>query len=146
MTPREFYNRYSIFAKESEAKTKVPHLFTLAQAALESGWGEKTAGANNFFGIKDTDGINGNETLVMTTEYNKKTGWQKIKQYFRKYKTAEESFTDHGLFLVKNKRYAGAFHFSDPFTFARKVAEAGYATDPHYYEKIASVIKMLQRV
>jgi flagellum-specific peptidoglycan hydrolase FlgJ len=143
MTPREYYNTYIVFAKESERKTKVPALFTLAQAALESGWGAKVKG-NNFFGIKDTDGVNGNEVEFLTTEYNKRTGvWIKIKQYFRKYKTAADCFTDHGAFLVNNKRYAKAFYFRDPVLFAREVAKAGYATDPNYYDKIVAIIKTL---
>jgi|ERR1051326_8399040 flagellar protein FlgJ len=146
MTPRQFYNAYSIFAKESQAQTGVPYLFTLAQAALESAYGSRTAGPNNFFGIKDTDGVNGNETLVLTTEYNRRTGlWTKIKQYFRKYKTPADSFTDHGKFLRNNKRYAKAFRFqNDPYSFAWEVAQAGYATDPKYYQKIVGVMKRLQ--
>lgn len=145
MTPTQFYNTYIPFAKESEIKTKVPALFTLAQAALESGWGAKVKG-NNFFGIKDSDGINGNEIEFLTTEYNKKTGlWVKIKQYFRKYDRPADSFIDHGNFLKKNKRYAKAFYFTnDPYLFAREVAKAGYATDPHYFEKIASIIGLLE--
>lgn len=143
MTPKEFYRTYSRFAKESELKTKVPYLFTLAQAALESGWGGKVKG-NNFFGIKDTDGINGNEQEFLTTEFNKGK-WIKIKQWFRKYKTPEESFTDQGKFLRTNKRYRNAFSFTDPFLFSREVAKAGYATDPKYYEKIATILRILQR-
>jgi flagellar protein FlgJ len=42
----------------------------LVRAAIESGWGEK-APQNNFFGIKDFDGVNGNEFLLTTTEFHK---------------------------------------------------------------------------
>ncbi len=144
MTPKQFFSTYYHFAKESELKTGVPALFTLAQAALESGFGKHVKG-NNFFGIKDTDGVNGNEIEFLTTEYNRRTGkWIKIKQYFRRYQTPAASFTDQGNFLRKYKRYAGAFRFTDPYLFAREVAKAGYATDPRYYQKLASIIKLLQ--
>ena len=51
MTKKEFIQTYKPFALESERKTGISHLFTLAQAALESSWGERGVG-NNFFGIK----------------------------------------------------------------------------------------------
>jgi len=38
MTPKEFINKYKPFALETERKTGISHLFTLAQAALETGW------------------------------------------------------------------------------------------------------------
>ena len=51
MTPKDFVKKYKPFALESEKKTGISHLFTLAQAALESRWGERAEGYN-FFGIK----------------------------------------------------------------------------------------------
>ena len=49
MTPKEFIKQYKPFSLQTERKTGISHLFTLAQAALESGWGERGVG-NNFFG------------------------------------------------------------------------------------------------
>jgi flagellum-specific peptidoglycan hydrolase FlgJ len=68
MSPKEFTLKYYKSAMDSEAKTRVPHLVILAQAALESGWGNVAPG-NMFFGKKDSDGLNGNEQLLLTTEY-----------------------------------------------------------------------------
>ena len=68
MTPKEFNKAYLDDALECEKTTGINHIATLTQAALESGWG-KYAPGNMFFGIKDTDGINGNEQLITTTEY-----------------------------------------------------------------------------
>lgn len=146
MTPKEFYRAYYKFAVESELKTKVPALFTMAQAALESGWGARAKG-NNLFGIKDTDGINGNEQSFMTTEYNKKKGvYVKLKQWFRLYRTPAESFIDHGKFLLTQPRYHKAFFFvTDVYAFAREIAAAGYATDLQYYNKIVGVIQSVER-
>ncbi|MFC2441452.1 MAG: glucosaminidase domain-containing protein, partial [Capnocytophaga ochracea] len=68
MTPKEFIKQYKPFALETERKTGISHLFILAQAALESGWGKNVTG-NMFFGVKA-----GKETpaskkqLVRTTE------------------------------------------------------------------------------
>src|SRR5688572_25573652 len=114
MKPAEFVSTYLPFARETETKTGISAIAILAQAALESAWG-KVAPGNMFFGIKDTDGINGNEQLLITTEYSRRADLKlpeiisvipvlrngqkwfryKVKDYFRKYNTPEESFTHH---------------------------------------------------
>jgi flagellum-specific peptidoglycan hydrolase FlgJ len=162
MTPNEFVKAYFGFAKKSQQRTRVPAVFTLAQAALESGWGASVKG-NNFFGIKDTDGVNGNEQLLVTTEYHTtpnvkypkilaitkllpKRFRYKVMDYFRKYDSPEGSFVDHGNFLVRNGRYAKAFNYiNDAEAFGREVARAGYATSPDYESTIVKMIAMIRR-
>lgn len=143
MDVKTFVNTFAPYAVASEKKTGVPAVFSLAQSALETGWGGRVAG-NNMFGIKDTqEGVPG--VYVWTTEYNRTTGlWQRIKQLFRKYASPEESFTDHGNFLKNNPRYRAAFNVSRyPDLFAQLVAKAGYATDPDYAEKIIAIIRLI---
>lgn len=158
---KSFIDSYLKFAVESEKQTGVPALFVLAQSALESGWGQHVKG-NAMFGIKDTDGVNGNEQLLTTTEYHnspnfkypvilsvteviKGKRWKyKIKDWFRKYPTPMESFKDHGLFLRKNKRYAKAFLTKTPEDFAKEVCRAGYATDPNYEKSILSIMNTIK--
>ena len=166
MTKKEFVKAYYPFAKQTQDKTGIPALAILAQAAVESAWG-KVAPGNMFFGVKDTDGVNGNEQLLTTTEYSKSANakfpriisvkpvirngskWFKytIKDYFRKYNTPEESFTDHANFFLKNKRYAKAVLLRDnPYQFIEAVAKAGYATDPNYSNLIKSIAKDLEKL
>lgn len=161
MTPKQFVSAYLPFAKETEKKTGISAIAILTQAALESAWG-KVAPGNMFFGIKDTDGINGNEQLLTTTEYTRsaknpmpvaisstpiiKNGVKmfkhKGKDYFRKYKTPAESFEDHTKFFFKNPRYAKALQVkSDYNRFFEEIAKAGYATAPDY----ASVLKQIAK-
>jgi flagellar protein FlgJ len=71
MKPKDFVNTFLQFAVETERKTGINAYFTLAQAAIESGWGDMAPG-NAFFGVKDTDGVNGNEQLLTTTEYSRR--------------------------------------------------------------------------
>jgi flagellum-specific peptidoglycan hydrolase FlgJ len=166
MTPREFTKAYWAEAvKASKTATGVPALATLAQAAWESGWGRFAIG-NMFFGVKDTDGLNGNEQLLTTTEYHSTPNVEypvvisitpvmlagnrrfkyKVKDYFRKYNTPSESFADHGRFLHKNPRYKTALKFkADPYKFIDEVAKAGYATDPNYAANIKSVMRMIEK-
>lgn len=164
MTTRDFVKKYYGFALQTQDKTGISATFILAQAALESGWGKHAPG-NMFFGVKDTDGVNGNEQLLTTTEYLKtdkakfpvvlsiekvlRNGVQwfkyRVKDYFRKYSTPEASFTDHAMFFIRNRRYSKALQFRDnPYRFAQEVAKAGYATDPNYSNKLSQVIAMIE--
>lgn len=164
MRPSEFVKAYYPYAKETERKTGISAKVILAQAALESGWG-KAAPGNMFFGVKDTDGINGNEQLIITTEYSRRADlkfpviisitpvvrngqkWFKyiVKDYFRKYHTPEECFTDHANFFFKNKRYSQALAVKhDPYKFAGAIAAAGYATDPNYASTLKQLVKMVE--
>ena len=69
-----------------------------------------------------------------------------VKDWFRKYDSPEESFTDHANLFLKNKRYAKALLVrSDPYKFAEEVAQAGYATEPTYAERLKGVIDTIKR-
>nr|DAQ75463.1 MAG TPA: Muramidase (flagellum-specific) [Caudoviricetes sp.] len=169
MTKKEFIQTYKPFALESERKTGISHLFTLAQAALESAWGERGVG-NNFFGIKVPKKFvsstpNQKKQLLLTTEVlssptpnpqqfpkiisiSKRTDGKwlyRVQDWFRKYDTPEECFTDHAQFFFINKRYAKALEVkADPYKFAEEVAKAGYATAPNYATILKDVIKTIE--
>ena len=162
MTAKEFIQTYKPFALESERKTGISHLFILAQAALESAWGERTFG-NMLFGIKARPETSADKKqLLRTTEVllNANAVFPKIisikkradgkytytvLDWFRKYETQEECFTDHAQFFFKNKRYAKALLVkSDPYKFAEEVAKAGYATAPNYADSLKKLIKTIE--
>ena len=125
MQKLDFIKKYIGFARESEAATGMNYLVSLTQGALESAWGESAPG-NNFFGEKDSDGVNGNEQLLLTTEYSsskslrfpviisiawdsaKKLYKYRVKDYFRKYPTAKDGFIAHAYFFKNRTRYAKA--------------------------------------
>lgn len=161
MTPEEFVKTYYPFAKESEQTTGISAIAQLAQGAGESGWGQKVKG-NSIFGIKDTDGLNGNEILIRTTEYSTKNNLKfpvihsiksvtmngvkmfkyDVEDYFRKFDTPKDSFVDHCQFFLKNPRYAKALTVKhDPIAFLVEVGKAGYATAPNYGEFMTSMVK-----
>jgi hypothetical protein len=61
---------------------------------------------------------------------------------FRAYRSAADSFRDHGLFLRSNSRYAPAFRVAhDANAFARALQAAGYATDPEYANKLIATMR-----
>lgn len=157
MTPEEFVKTYLPEAKKEEKRSGFHYLIPLTQAALESGWGSKAIG-NNFFGIKDTDGVNGNEQLITTTEYLStdkvkfpailkivKAGNKfkyTVKDWFRKYPSAAMGFADHTDFFLKNPRYKKAVAVKDnPSKFFEEIAKAGYATAPDYANQLNQVMK-----
>lgn len=164
MKPKEFKNKFMPYALQTQQKTGIDAYAILAQSAVESGWGEKAPG-NMMFGVKDTDGINGNEQLITTTEYLKTANakfpsiisivWQPakklykyiVKDWFRKYPSPEVSFTDHANFFFNNKRYAEALRVKhDAKLFIRAIAKAGYASDPNYANVLCNVVDLLKRV
>jgi len=159
---KAFVDKFYHFALQTQEKTGISAVAILAQAAVESAWG-KSAPGHMFFGVKDTDGINGNEQLLTTTEYlatNKakfpqviSVTWDKtkklykyvVKDYFRKYTTPEACFTDHAQFFFKNKRYAAALLVKgNPDLFIDAIAKAGYATAPDYAKTLKSVARMIE--
>ncbi len=164
MTPKDFVRNYLPFARTAEAHSGISGIFILAQAAIESSWG-RVAPLNNFFGIKDSDGLNGNEQLLVTTEYSRRMDLKfpeiisvtpvlmhglkyfkyKVKDYFRKYDSAAECFEDHAGFFFKNARYRLALKVKhDPEQFAQMVAKVGYAADPAYSNTLLKVISMIR--
>lgn len=162
MKPIDFIEAYLPFAKETEAKSGINAIVILAQAALESGWGERAPG-NMFFGVKASkDTPNEKKQLVTTTEYSKRNDLKfpeiisvtkqdnglykyKVRDWFRKYDTPEECFTEHCQFFFDNPRYAQALDVRyDAVSFAEEIAKAGYATDPNYAETLKAVIKSIQ--
>ncbi len=165
MTVSDFVKAFYPHAKKVENKTGISAIAILAQAALESGWG-KYAPGNMFFGVKDTDGINGNEQLITTTEYHSRADVKypiiisitptvkngrklfkyTVKDYFRKYASPEDCFKDHAQFFIKNKRYAKALLVkNDPLKFIDEVAKAGYATAPDYAIILKSVANKITK-
>ena len=164
MTPKEFITKFLPFALETERKMGISALFILAQSALETGWGQHAPG-NMMFGVKATVSTPPEKRqLVQTTEIlatdkakypviikieKRPDGKYKytVKDWFRKYDSPEESFTDHARLLLTNKRYAKALQVkSDPYKFAEEVAKAGYATEPTYAERLKKVIRTIERI
>lgn len=170
MTPKEFITKFLPYVQETERKTGISALFILAQAGLESAWGKSPIG-NNFFGIKVPKSLVSStpkekKQLLRTTEVlatpNEKSQFPEVisitkrtdgkylyivRDWFMKYDTPEECFTDHANFFFRNKRYAKALLVkSDPYKFAEEVAKAGYATAPNYAESLKKLIKEIEKI
>jgi flagellar protein FlgJ len=118
----------------------------VAQAALETGWGNRLirddAGisGNNLFGIKADSRWTGERVSVATLEYE--DGLPKPQRAnFRAYPDLAAGFEDYVRFLSENPRYREALrNGADAGAYADQLQSSGYATDPRYAEKIRSII------
>lgn len=142
MNPSEFIMRLTDAAVESRRKSGVPASITIAQAALESAWGESglAKAGNNLFGIK-ADSLWCGQTLTMNTKEFIKGQWMVVPALWRKYPSWQASIDDHAAFLKRNPRYKACFACTSAPAFARALAQAGYATDPAYADKVIGLMK-----
>jgi len=145
VNPSEFIMRLTNPAVESHRMTGVLASITIAQAALESGWGESglTRAANNLFGIKADSRWRG-ETLALNTREFIKGQWKVVPAKWRKYPSWQASIDDHAAFLKQNPRYKACFLCTTASAFAQALAQAGYATDPDYANKLIALVNRHQ--
>jgi flagellum-specific peptidoglycan hydrolase FlgJ/tRNA A-37 threonylcarbamoyl transferase component Bud32 len=139
-TPNDFFLNNLEAAVQEQNRSGVPAEVTLAQAALESGYGKSglAKSANNFFGIKGK-GPAGSVNMRTGEEVNGRHIY--IMADFRKYNNSSEGFKDHSDFLTKNQRYKEAFKTKDPIEFAKRIAAAGYATEHDYASQLEAIIR-----
>ncbi|MFV8836112.1 flagellar assembly peptidoglycan hydrolase FlgJ [Aquisalimonas sp.] len=131
--------------KAAEALDADPRAL-VAQAALETGWGQHVIrdgdgdSVNNLFGIKADQRWDGDSVSVPTLEFRGGVPEREVAS-FRAYDSLEESFQDYVEFLQSNPRYSDALeHSHDPETWVEELQRAGYATDPDYAEKIRGIM------
>lgn len=143
---RAFVERLLPEAQAASSETGIPARFLLGHAALETGWGRsEIRGADgtpshNLFGIKAGGDWQGSTVKTLTTEYVDGMARRKIDTY-RAYGSYQEAFRDYASLLNSRSRYAEVLkNTHDAHAYARELQEAGYATDPHYADKLASVI------
>lgn len=149
-----------------ERETGLPAAVTIAQAALETGWGRTPflhrveaqqalirrergkgeyttlpdgAPSYNLFGIKrHRSGL----PFVVCWDYQMVGGRMAlVPDRFRRYPSYAESMADRNRFLHTNPRYAQALKTQDPFLFATRLQEAGYAEDPEYADKLHAIMR-----
>lgn len=136
MEPKAFIAKIAPFAVEDYQSSNVLPSLTIAQAILESNWGESglTRSSNNLFGIKGKGG-----GLWSTREFLKGQ-WVTVKTEFAGYKNWGESINAHSALLQK-KRYAQVLTAKNYTEAVQRVYVAGYATDPKYPSKLQQIIE-----
>ena len=151
-----FINKMGPLARANYKRTGILASVTMAQAILESGWGQSTLAenGNNLFGMKISlsgnnwsgsawDGVN--YYAKRTYEYGSR-GRYSITAKFRKYSCAEDSIEDHSAYLLgaKNgsrKRYAGLTKTKSYKKQLQIIKKGGYATSGSYVNDLCRVIR-----
>jgi flagellar protein FlgJ len=139
MSPAEFIDNILPGARVCQRTAGIPVSFTIAQAALESGWGSRVRG-NNLFGIKADASWKGPTVDVQTHEV---VNGQRVAvtDKFRAYNSWADCLQDRAQFFFRNPRYAKCFRETTGPGWAHAVAAAGYATDPTYADKLIAIIR-----
>ncbi|GAD15599.1 mannosyl-glycoprotein endo-beta-N-acetylglucosamidase [Lentilactobacillus otakiensis DSM 19908 = JCM 15040] len=146
-TASSFISKYKSDVTKASTKYNLYGSVMMAQAGLESGWGQSqlTTEANNFFGIKGA--YNGASVSMPTTEYNSNGQMINTTANFKKYPSAYASFADNGSTLRNgtswnSKYYSGSWkENAATYEDAANALTGKYATAPNYGQSLITVIQ-----
>lgn len=122
MTKQDFVNKFYPAAKAAGAEFNINPVVVLAQAAIESGWGESNlASYNNYFGITAYGRIN-------NYWHGGKIQLADGGLTFRRYDTMENSFMDYCRLIRGSYRTSADLSFH-PAAFAKSIAYSKYISE-----------------
>jgi hypothetical protein len=109
------------------------HSPIIAQAILESGWGESTLASNyhNYFGLKCGSSWTGKSVNMETQEEYTEGTLTTIKDNFRVFDSMEEGIKGYFEF-IQYSRYANLKGITDPKEYLETIKADGYATSSTY--------------
>ena len=134
----EFFEKYAAAAIEEQKRYGIPASVTLAQMAVESGYGESSLARqdNNYFGIKASD---------KWIKAGKPWSYHHDDHYNDKFCTFAsplDSLEYHSKVLMADRYKACLQYASDDHThWIEGIKKGGYATDPRYVATIEGVIR-----
>lgn len=145
-SPEEFVAELWPLAQKAADRLGIDPRGIVAQAALETGWGEKLmrdnqgVSGNNLFGVKVGSDWEGEHLSVTSLEHEDGTFVPRRSQ-FRAYPNLEAGIEGFADFLRNSNLYTDALRRgSDPHAYAEELQAAGYATDPQYHDKISRIL------
>jgi flagellar protein FlgJ len=144
--PADFVRAALPHAERAARLLGVSPLALVAQAALESGWGERMprradgTSSFNVFGIKAGGAWAGGRAAARTIEFE--AGVPALRtEDFRAYADLGAAFDDYARLIGTDPRYADARRAAaDPGRYLSALQAAGYATDPGYADKVGRVL------
>lgn len=133
---QRFIQQMTPLALEASRRTGVDPRIIIAQAAVESNYGQSAPG-QNYFGIKAPSGSGQN---LMTNEF---IGGEmrRMSQPFRTYGSMAESVDDYANFINRNKRYEPFRSAKDLDSQLTELQRSGYATAPNYSQVVGNVAR-----
>jgi flagellar protein FlgJ len=144
--PSHFVSLVYPAIQRAAAALGVSPLGMLAQAALETGWGQRMARTAagtpslNMFGVKADSGWTGARARADTVEFSGGVATQKHTA-FRAYGSIESSVSDFAGLLGSSPRYRDAVaNGHDARAYVAAIGKSGYATDPQYATKLNDIM------
>lgn len=144
-TKQEFMQQLLPHARQAASELGVDANLLIAQAALETGWGQgvikngQGESSFNLFNIKADKSWQGKQTKTLTVEMDGGVVRKEVAG-FRSYASYKHSFDDYVSFIKSNPRYSEALKkAANPVQYIYELQQAGYATDPKYAEKIINI-------
>lgn len=145
LSKEEFLVQLTPYAQEVSLSHGVRPSILVAQAALESNWGNSQLAqeANNYFGVKNPIGKE-----YLTKEFTQNE-WTEIRASFKEYESVHDAVVDYANLLKNGTSWNKNLYKEviDAPTYqeaAYALNKAGYATDPNYAEKIIQLIESHQ--
>ena len=142
---QDFISQLLPHAQQAASALGVDVNLILAQAALETGWGQAVIkngqgdSSFNLFNIKADKSWQGKQTRALTVEFADGVAKKELSG-FKSYNSYQESFNDYVNLIKSNPRYSEALKKAgNAQQYIHELQQAGYATDPKYAEKIMSI-------
>jgi len=145
-SPQAFVKALMPLAQQSGKTLGLDPKVLIAQAALETGWGQAISGqasgqsSHNLFNIKADERWQGPTVNVSTLEYEQGLAQRQFAS-FRVYPDFQASFNDYVEFVTTSPRYDEARAQDDSRAYIRALQSAGYATDPVYADKVIDIMQ-----
>jgi flagellar protein FlgJ len=146
-TPAEFVHRVLPPITRAASALGVDPMGMLAQAALETGWGQRMPRnadgslSHNMFGIKAGDEWTGARASADTMEVANGVATPR-RTTFRAYGSIEESVNDFASLLKNSPRYRDVIAAGgNTGAYIASMGKSGYATDPEYANKLNQILR-----
>ncbi|MGH8144537.1 MAG: glucosaminidase domain-containing protein [Steroidobacteraceae bacterium] len=149
-----FIRKLEPYAQRAAAQLGISSTSLIAQAALETGWGQhvpagSAGSSHNLFGIKAGANWSGASVSARTTEYigssasdggGSSSAATSVPQSFRAYSSLQQGVNDYVTLLKHSPGYQQALGTGDDAgAFASALQRGGYATDPDYVQKLVAM-------
>jgi flagellar protein FlgJ len=145
-TPAEFVHRMLPPIRRAAGALGLDPMGMLAQAALETGWGQRMPRnadgslSHNMFGIKAGDEWSGARANADTMEVVNGVATPR-RTAFRAYGSIEESVNDFASLLKNSPRYRDVLAAGgNAGEYVAGIGKSGYATDPEYGNKLNQIL------
>ncbi len=144
---QDFVETLYPYAKKAAEALGTDARAIIAQAAVETGWGQYVIhdkygnSTHNLFGIKANNQWQGDQAVVDTLEFSNGVP-ERRKASFRQYDSLESGLADYVDFIRTQPRYQQAVaNGADASQYFSELQQAGYATDPQYASKVMAVYR-----